>query len=158
MSDDELVEQLVTARKRLLEQIADLADESVRTRPTEGGWSLIEVLAHLVDVDRHYLQQALAIRDNPNHLFVHFDDERWKTEHPDAKHAPLAQVLSTLEDSFREVVETLAGLSDEELERVGRHPRGLPYRVRDVFLRWPAHDGNHTQQMRAVREALRGVS
>ncbi len=158
MSVDELVEQLVTARKELLQQIAGLADESVRTRPGEGDWSIIEVLAHLIDVDRHYLAQALAIRDNPGHLFVHFDDESWKTEHPDVEDWPLAEVLGALESSFQEVMESLASLDDEDLQRVGRHPRGIPYKVRDVFLRWPTHDRNHTQQIRAVRAALGRVS
>jgi uncharacterized damage-inducible protein DinB len=154
MSDRELTKQLEDARKELLRQIVGLDEQRMRARPAEGEWSIVEVLAHSIDVDRHYLAQALAIRDTAGYLFVHFDDGKWKTENPNANNRPLAEVLTALEGSFREVVDTLASLGQEELERVGRHPRGISYRVRDVFLRWPAHDRVHSQQMRAVRTAL----
>lgn len=49
----------------------------LQARPAEGEWSIVEVPAHLVDVDRHCLGRALAMRDDPSHLSVHFDDERW---------------------------------------------------------------------------------
>jgi uncharacterized damage-inducible protein DinB len=154
MGDGALVQELVTAREELLRKAAGLSEESLRARPANGEWSVIEVLAHLADVDRHWLGQAVAIRDGPTHLFVHFNDSRWKAEHPDARDRPLAQVVGALKRSFREVVDARAGLSDEELARAGRHPRGAPYRVRDVFLRYPVHDRNHARQIKGILEAI----
>jgi len=154
MADERLTKELRSARRQLLREIAGVADETLRRRGTEAEWCIVEVLAHLVDVDRHWLAQALAIRDDPRHLFAHFDDAKWKAEHPDAQALPLRRLLSDLESSFRQVVETLKRLSAEELERAGRHPREVAYRVRDVFLRYPAHDRNHARQIRTILEAV----
>ena len=126
----------------------------LRRRPAEDQWSIIEVLAHLVDVDYHWLQQALAIRDNPGHAFIHFDDARWKLEHPQVRDVPLSQVMEALQESHRAVVQTLAELRSEDLERVGKHPRGTRYSVGDVFNRYLHHDQCHTEQIASIREQV----
>jgi uncharacterized damage-inducible protein DinB len=150
----ELIERIRNGRRRLIEQTGDLSDEALRTRSDTEEWSVIEVLAHLPDVDRHWLAQALAIRDNPDHVFVHFDDDRWKRGHPDVRSEPLAAVLQSMQAAHEAVLATLAQLDDDDLQRTARHPRGIPYTVRDVFLRYPAHDENHANQIAGIRKRL----
>jgi uncharacterized damage-inducible protein DinB len=149
-----LVRTLTDSRHRLLGTINGVSDADLRRRPADDEWSMIEVLAHLADVEAHWLGQALAIRDDPEHLFVHFDDERWKREHPAVRDEPPAQVLARVERAHRAVLETLAGLTPHDLDRAGRHPRGAPYTVREVFRRYAAHDENHTAQLAAIRARL----
>ena len=105
------------------------------------------MLAHLIDTDYHWLSQALAIRDKPGHLFVHFDDERWKTEHPDVRQWARTDVLERLGTSHAEVIGRLSAMTAAELNRSGVHPRGAPYTARDVFQRYPPHDENHERQI-----------
>jgi uncharacterized damage-inducible protein DinB len=150
----ELIERIRDGRGRLLEETLGLSDETLRTRPDAEEWSVIEVLAHLPDVDQHWLAQALAIRDHPEHLFVHFDDDRWKREHPDVRSAPLSSVLQAMQAAHDTVLATLAQLDSADLERTARHPRGIPYTVLDVFLRYPVHDENHANQIAGIRSRL----
>jgi uncharacterized damage-inducible protein DinB len=150
----ELATHLRAARAGLLKQIEGLTDAQLRQRPADGDWSIIEVLAHLVDVDAHWLVQAEAIRGDATHLFAHVDDERWKREHPEIRHIPYPELAERLAASHRAVVETLAALTPADLARPGRHPRSIPYTVRDVFRRYPAHDQNHTIQIEAIRAQL----
>jgi uncharacterized damage-inducible protein DinB len=150
----ELAERIRESRRRLVEQIGVLTDEALRTRPDDREWSIVEVLAHLPDVDRHWLAQALAIRADPEHTFVHFDDERWKIEHPDVRSEPLDAVLQAMQAAHETVLATLAQLDGDDLGRTARHPRGIPYAVRDVFLRYPAHDENHANQIAGIRSRL----
>lgn len=150
----DLTERIRAGRKHLLDQISGLADEALGRRPEEGEWSVVEVLAHLPDVDRHWLEQALLIRDNPDHIFVHFDDERWKRNHPAVRQIPLDVILRAMQGTHEAVLETLLRMTESDLARTARHPRGIPYTVRDVFLRYPAHDRNHAEQITAIRRRL----
>jgi uncharacterized damage-inducible protein DinB len=155
MNGGTLAEELQRERAALLRQAAGLDASLLRLRPADEDWSIIEVLAHLIDVDRHWLAQALALRDDPRHVFVPFDDDRWKREHSEVRTAGIATIRQALDASHREVVETVAALAPAELLRAGIHPRGHAYTVAAVFERFPAHDRNHAQQIAAIRERLR---
>ena len=107
--------------------------------------------SHLVDVDRHWLHEALAIRDDTDHVFVHFDDERWKADHPDAREESLESVPASPAESHAAVIAALEGMSEGDLNRAGHHPtRGHPYTAADVFERYVAHDANHAAQIAAA--------
>jgi uncharacterized damage-inducible protein DinB len=154
MDGTELADELARARADLIRASEGMAASQLRLRPHDEEWSIIEVLAHLIDVDRHWLGQALAIHQNPDHLFVHFDDHRWKRAHAHVRETPVAEVMRALEQSHRVVVGTLAGLDPADLARTGRHPRGEPYTVADVFRRYVAHDRAHTEQLASIRQRL----
>ncbi|HLF78954.1 MAG TPA: DinB family protein, partial [Dehalococcoidia bacterium] len=108
----------------------------------------------MIDVDRFYLGEAIAMRDQDDHLFTYFDDEQWKRDHPDVRLTSLADVLLAMQISHAQVLKVLAAMSEVALSRPGRHPRGIPYAVRDVFLRLPAHDQNHELQIEAILALL----
>ena len=147
-------DHLGRARGELLRQADGLDDAGLRTRPADDAWSVIEVLAHLVAVDEHWLGEALAIRANPAHTFIPFDDDRWKATHRQVRERPLAEILDDLDRSHTAVRRALAQLSPADLARAGRHPRGTPYTVRAVFERYLAHDRAHAEQIAAIRAQL----
>jgi hypothetical protein len=126
---------LSASRVALLDAAADVTPETAVLRPAGGEWSVLEVPAHLVDVDYHWATQALAMRDNPQHMFVGFDDAAWKAEHAAIREVPLPQVIALLEESHASVLYHLASMSADDLAAPGLHPRGIRYTVRDVFLR-----------------------
>jgi uncharacterized damage-inducible protein DinB len=128
--------------------------ERAAQRLGDGEWSVLEVLAHLVATDHHYVSEALAMRDKPGHMLVHFDDAAWKSEHENIRDMPLAGVVESLTESHATVLRHLQTMSDADLDTLGTHPRGIPYTVRDVFLRLPQHDENHTRQIQEIVAAL----
>ncbi|MGH2601550.1 MAG: DinB family protein, partial [Dehalococcoidia bacterium] len=156
MDGTELADELTRARADLIRASDGMAASQFRLRPHDEEWSIVEVLAHLIDVDHHWLGQALAIHQEPDHVFVHFDDDRWKREHAGMREMPVAEVMRALEQSHRAVIESLASMSTAVLARAGRHPRGEPYTVADVFRRYVAHDRAHTEQIASIRRRLGG--
>jgi uncharacterized damage-inducible protein DinB len=154
MTDRGLVDQIRSARQRFLESAAGVSEVDAKRRPAPGEWSIIEVIAHMIDVDDYYLGQALLLRGQPGAAFNYFDDEAWKRAHPGPDEFVLADLLRDLAASHQRVLDGAEELSDEELTRPGIHPRGIPYTVRDVLLRFPAHDDNHTQQIAGIRATL----
>jgi uncharacterized damage-inducible protein DinB len=150
----ELVSTLRASREAFLTEALQVPVDLVTRRPTLDEWAVLEVVAHMTDVDYHWLEQALSMRDKPDHLFVPFDDGLWKANHPSILDTPWHEVIRAIEASHEKVLTSLIRMTDEELTRPGRHPRGIPYTVKDVFLRYPAHDENHTGQ---IREILRRI-
>ncbi|MBM2826590.1 MAG: DinB 2 protein [Dehalococcoidia bacterium] len=155
MTGNELAQLLIESRLRLLQEAAEVPISRLSERLSSEEWSVLEVLAHLVDVDYHWLSQALAMKSTPGYMFLHFDDDKWKAEHLAIRESPPEQILTDLDASHRSVVEPLLSITEEELYRSGRHPRGIPYRVIDVFLRYLVHDLNHTQQIHDIRQRLK---
>ena len=149
-----LVDDLRNARSELLTVCQDVSDDDLRRRPEEAGWAIIELLAHLPDVDRYYLSQAQALRDVPGHSFVYFDEEAWAREHADAIEQEAKGVKLAMALAHEEVVRWTRSLTPEELDRAGGHPERESISVREMIQRIANHDRSHTEQIRAIRQAL----
>jgi uncharacterized damage-inducible protein DinB len=150
----ELAARLRASRHAMMSEALQVELNLVATRPMSDEWSVLEVVAHMIDVDRHWLEQALAMRDKADHLFVHFDDAQWKEEHSAILEARWPDVLKAIDASHADVLGGLEQMTRSELARPGKHPRGIPYTVGDVFLRYPAHDESHARQIREIVEQL----
>ena|SRR6185436_17027009 len=151
---DELAEKLRASRRALLQAVFSASPEAALIRPIEGEWSVLEVLAHLVDTDLHYTEQALAMRADSGQVMVYFDDAAWKRDHAQVRETPLSDVLARLEESHEAMQRHLASMTNEELNAPALHPRGIPYTVGNVFLRLQPHDENHTRQIEQILAAI----
>jgi uncharacterized damage-inducible protein DinB len=151
----DLADQLRLARSGLIGRVDGLDAGTVQQRPAPDAWSVIEVVAHLAAVDLHWLGQALAMHQNPQHLFTHFDDAAWPAAHAHIRTRPFSDVVRAVRASHAAVLAALSALHPADLARPGRHPRGIPYTVGDVFRRYLTHDRAHTDQIDAIINQLR---
>jgi uncharacterized damage-inducible protein DinB len=154
MADGELLTAIRDSRTRLLKSIEGMDEEATKQRPAAEEWSVIEVLAHMAAVDDSYLGQALAARESPGIVFKYFNDDGWKAAHPGPDDFALPRVLSDLRASHQRVIAEASALTAEELAHPCIHPRGIPYTVRDILARLPAHDANHQRQIEDLRGLL----
>lgn len=158
-----LVDDLRNARSELLTACQDVSDADLHRRPSastgsaqgDDRWAIIELLAHLPDVDRYYLAEAQKIRDVPGHMFVYFDEDGWARENADAIERDVHAVKLAMAAAHEEVVRWTRSLTPEELDRQGGHPRRGSISVREMIERIANHDRTHTEQVRAIRESLR---
>ena len=150
-----LADDVRDARSELLTACQDVSDADLHIRTLDGGWAIIELLAHLPDVDRYYLSQAQAIRDAPGHRFVYFDEEAWQRENADAIERDVRAVKLAMAAAHNSVVRWARSLTPEELDRLGGHPRRESISVREMIQRIANHDRTHTRQLRSIRQALR---
>jgi uncharacterized damage-inducible protein DinB len=149
-----VVDELRNARSDLLTSVQDVSAEDARTRPQDGGWSVIELLAHLPDVDRYYLSEAKKLRDVPGHSFVYFDDEAWALENADAIDRDPRDVKLAMAAAHEAVVRWARSLNHEELDRAGGHPRRGSISVREMLERIASHDRRHTEQVLEIKRSL----
>lgn len=158
-----LVDELKNARSDLLTACQDVSDAGLRRRPPEPSaetperaWAIIELLAHLPDVDRYYLDQARRLRDVPGHQFAYFDEEAWARENANAIEREANGVRLAMSVAHEEVVRWTRSLTPEELDRAGGHPRRGSITVREMVQRIANHDRAHIDQVIAIRASLRG--
>ena len=150
-----LADDVRNARSELLTVCQDVTDADLHRQPPDGGWAIIELLAHLPDVDRYYLSQAQAIRDAPGHQFVYFDEEAWQRENTDAIERDAHAVKLAMAAAHDSVVRWTQSLTAEELARQGGHPKREAISVRELIQRIAENDRAHTTQVRSIRHALR---
>ena len=150
-----LVDDLRNARSELLTACQDVSDADLHRRPAEAGWAVIELLAHLPDVDRYYLSQAQALRDVAGHTFVYFDEEAWQRDNTDAIDRDIHAVKLAMATAHEEMVRWTRSLTPEELDREGGHPTRGSISVRQMIQRIADHDRTHTGQILQIRRALR---
>jgi uncharacterized damage-inducible protein DinB len=151
-----LVDDLRNTRSELLAACDGVSDADLRRRPDKSGWALIELLAHLPDVDRYYLAQAQQLRDVSGHTFVYFDEEAWARDHAHAIGRDPRAVRLAMAAAHQDVVRWTGALTPEELACAGGHPRRGSISVREMIQRIAKHDRTHTGQARAIRQALAG--
>ena len=157
-----LVDDLRGARAALLAACDGLDDAALRRRPPPRhaepveAWTVIELLAHLPDVDRYYLSQAQQLRDVPGHAFSYFDEDAWARDNADAIERDAHALKQSMAAAHRDVVRWAGALTPEELDRAGGHPRRGSITVREMLQRIANHDRTHTEQVLGMRRALAG--
>ena len=123
------------------------------THATEGPdtWSPYDVVGHLIHGERtDWIARARMMLDNgesrtfdPFDRFAQVEESRGKT---------LDKLLEEFETLSGANVETLEGwsLTDEELDRTGRHPEFGRVTLRQLLSTWVVHDLGHIAQIARV--------
>lgn len=114
------------------------------------GWTAAEVIGHLLDCERLFLERAklTMTQDCPELPFPDQDQEviqgRYNERDPQATWAEWAQV--------REAYLTYLGtIPDEEAwERAGRHPKFAPFSLNDQLFLICWHDMIHLEQITRI--------
>ncbi|RMH13822.1 MAG: DinB family protein [Gemmatimonadetes bacterium] len=131
------------------------ADPDAWRRPrTEGGWSPVQILGHLLDVEWIFGYRIRTILADEEPRFGGVDQDRWVTaqRHGDADPDALLGALEALRTAN---LAWWAERTAEELERTGLH-EGAGVQVSLGLMRriLAGHDLNHLAQ---VEQALAGA-
>ncbi|XWX04430.1 DinB family protein [Aggregatilineales bacterium SYSU G02658] len=134
---------LITLGKMLTQE------EASTWRDGGTGWTVLEVLGHLLEYDAIFQSRVRAMLEQSNPTFQAYDHEKLAAEH--AYNAqPLHDVLAKLSVSRAEMVAFFESLSDEQLARTGVHPEYGAYTVMRSVAQVAAHDANHIEQITRI--------
>ncbi len=59
----------------------DVLAVSQRQTPLDGGWSPLDVMAHVADVEAYYVNEARRCLTEPGRAFRRFNDKQWADQH-----------------------------------------------------------------------------
>lgn len=135
--------------------LARLPDADWRWRPAEGGWSILEVVNHLVDeeVEDFRARVRLVLEDtakewpplDPEGIVV---SRRYQERDP-------KESLRRFRDERAASLAWLSGLVAPKWETTKSHPRAGKLSAADLLASWAAHDARHLQQ---IAKRLHGLA
>jgi uncharacterized damage-inducible protein DinB len=113
------------------------------------GWTVTEVMGHLLDADRIFARRAQTIltQDRPNlESFPHLQmviDAGYKHQSP-------TDIQTALVESRQNFVEFFKGLQPEQWGRVGIHPEYGEWAMLDSLMQVSHHDITHLEQITRI--------
>jgi len=137
-----------------LHALVEQAGDRLRVRPSEGEWSVLEVLGHIVDGEvatAARLRWVLAEDEPP---LPGYDQDRWveRQRHNEADPEMLLALLTALRRSNQALWEAA---SDVERARVGLHAERGPESFELLFRLAAGHGLLRLEQMQRTVEAAR---
>ena len=133
--------------------VAGLDDAQLDTPYRDGGWTVRQVVHHVVDSHLNsYVRFKLAVtEDNPT--ICTYEEKLW-AELPDAKTAPIEGSLDLLESLHRRWVSFLRALEPEQYARTLIHPESGALTV-DVLLEiYGWHSAHHEAHITTLRKRM----
>ncbi len=127
--------------------VAGLPETDWRWRPPEGGWSILEVVNHLVDEEVHdFRTRVRSTLEDPAREWPPMDPEGWVAERRYQDRDP-GESLRRFREEREESLAWLGGLADAPWGNTKQHPRAGPLRAGDLLAAWAAHDARHLTQI-----------
>lgn len=146
-------------RRRLEDAISALTDEQLTTASLEGGWAPKDLLAHLAFWEASMLdrlrraaagEQIARLASTPEEA-TRVIDERNERAFQEWRTRSLSDVRAVFTASYRDVLETLQGLSDEQIFGADGISKGLGYPAIELIAGDTyEHYREHGDTMRAL--------
>ncbi len=135
---------------KLRQAVDGMSDRQLETPYREGGWTVRQVVHHLVDSHMNsYIRFRLALTEHEPTIKP-YHEELW-AELPDAKTAPVELSLSMLDALHARWMVLLRALTDQDLSRSFRHPeRGLMTLEKNLAL-YAWHGRHHVGHVLLVK-------
>lgn len=127
--------------------LATIDQTAAKWRPSEGEWSLVETVCHLVDEELEDFRMRLRLTiEDPAAEWPPIDPEGVAVERAYLER-PLGVMLSQFAAVRRESVAWLRSLPEIDLAIQNVHPRFGSMQAGDLLASWCAHDALHLRQL-----------
>ena len=138
---------VLAATPNALRALLDGAPPELLREPLDEGWSIADVVAHLIVINERGLRErveGMLAADNPTVPDV---NEEESLAASGLRGRPASELLDRFESERAEVVAWLDTLSAADLARPGRHELVGPITAADVVHHMAYHDGLHVAQI-----------
>lgn len=144
------------SRERLFVAIRALAEEQFRYVPAGEEWSSAAHLAHLLRIERLFVERARAARtqDTPQMPST----RAWNDDDPGlAQHLAVPQIIHGMQAARRELDELLSSCDERDLDRAIQHERIGLMTIAAIARKMTEHEDEHALEIaRLVRQAPAG--
>lgn len=153
MEDAFLIRQLTDNAGRIEALVTGFTQEEVQWKPDENTWSMLEVVNHLLDEERHDFRVRLdIILHHPEKEWPAIDPGGWVTERK-YNQQPLDRSLTDFLKERKSSLDWLSGLAAPDWEIEYSSPFGV-MKAGEMFSSWVTHDHLHIRQMIEIHRSL----
>lgn len=144
------IQTITEAPARLRLACAGLSEAQLDTPYRPGGWTVRQVVHHVVDSHINaYLRTKFALSDD-NPTIRPYPEQVW-AEMADARTAPVLMSLTLLDALHGRWVLLLASLTPDLFARTFLHPERGPMSIDDVLAMYEWHSRHHVAHITALR-------
>ena len=156
---EEIREALSGARQELLSLLSGLGEwqwaAPVFTHEEEDGWSVADVLRHLVDSERGMTAQMKIIAEGGEGVPPDFDLSRWNARAvARAKDKVPAELLAEMEKNRERLFDFIDSLAAEDWNKKGRHASLRIMSIEEIARLIADHERRHTADIQAALERV----
>lgn len=147
MNTTALINQLASTRRVLPALVGHLSQADARRRSEAGGWSVVEIVAHLADEEADDFRARLVLTlDDPGQPWPGIDPEGWAISRG-YHQRDLPAELARFDRERCASLAWLASLDAPDWSRTHEHPTIGPLAAGDLLASWAAHDLLHIRQL-----------
>jgi uncharacterized damage-inducible protein DinB len=128
-----------------------VSDETLRRKPAPDTWSMLEILCHLRDVDRFFVERYAKVANHDRPALRVFNQDELATLLKYNQEDP-ASVLREFRALRAEVVALLYALAPQSWQRIGVHPKRGEFSIAAAADHHLSHDSSHANRIRELRE------
>jgi uncharacterized damage-inducible protein DinB len=144
------IEAIRAAPSKLRAAVAGLSDEQLDTPYRDGGWTVRQVVHHVVDSHLNaYVRCRLALTEE-NPTIKPYQEKLW-AELPDARDLPVEVSLDILTALHARWVALLERLSAEQFRRPFRHPESGDQTIDTMLEVYGWHGAHHEAHITGLR-------
>ncbi|MCB0225222.1 MAG: DinB family protein [Anaerolineae bacterium] len=138
----------------LLDQI--IRDDAIYQRPAGAEWSIAVILAHINEARRYYAAEVQKVLDNPGTKMGRTVEHADRLQSINAGDQRSFDALrEELIASHQQMVQTLSGMDNDDLQLEGDHVVAGPQPLLDFIERFMvSHDQTHVEQATALLAEL----
>ena len=146
-----LHEHLILTREQLLEVIGQLQPEDWEkvVQSSEGGWTVKQALLHLATSETGQIGTGKAIANGQPTVPDDFDLNRYNNRQVEKnKDKQPGEILSGMAESRQKLLAFLEEVSEDALDKRGKHARGDVISLEQLFYRIGEHEADHTAEIK----------
>ncbi|MGO4890377.1 DinB family protein [Anaerobacillus sp. MEB173] len=112
------IESVNKSIDRILETVKGLSEETIRWKPTEDEWSIMQIIAHIVEALPYWVNEIEQLVETPGKVWGrnHLHEPRLEAVKPETLNAiSVAQMIQALEEVKGQVQAGIEKLTAEQL-------------------------------------------
>jgi hypothetical protein len=144
-----ILASLAAGPRRIARALARVRGRRLRRRPAPREWSVVEVLAHLLDGEIALGFRIRKLAVEPGAAIAAWDQERWT---PGLRHrrGDPRTILAAFTALRADTVALVRRLTPAQRRAAGRHSEYGRVRIDQLLDHWAEHDLIHLEQIRAT--------
>ena len=144
---------VLTTTPAALRLLVDGVPKDVVTAALDDGWSVGDVVAHLVDTEGGVIVARLKRILGEDRPFIRSIDPPARLAAAGYERRSIESLLAELEEQRVANVRWLESLTEAQLERMGEHDTAGEIRGLDIVHQWAYHDLMHLGQVGSMLQA-----
>jgi len=159
MTDAELKKHLdaaETSPKEIAAAVSGLPDKVLRYKPSSDKWSILEILAHLADIEILYAYRIRQMLADKKPVIAPIDQDDWARNLGYTEAVP-AELVALYALNRHHNLRLLRRLKPADLQKSAFHPEyKKDVTVAEMVERMGGHGANHLQQIQRLKKEAGG--